>query len=82
MEGREEQARRDRAVSAARLVAWLVPIAQQGDQAIRDSALRPESDLARLRQRDLAGSPVTDPAGGTDPLEVALSSGSPPVASR
>ena len=59
------------AVRAARLVAWLVPIAQQGDQAIRDSALRPESDLARLRQRDLAGSPVTDPAGltsGTDPL--------------
>ncbi|GIX53986.1 hypothetical protein CQA4T8M7_32420 [Sphaerotilus natans] len=56
------------AVRAARLVAWLVPIAQQGDQAIRDSALRPESDLARLRQRDLAGAPVTAPAGGTDPL--------------
>jgi site-specific recombinase XerD len=59
------------AVRAARLVAWLVPIAQQGDQAIRDSALRPESDLARLRQRDLAHAPVTDLAalaGGTDPL--------------
>jgi len=53
------------------LVAWLVPIAQQGDQAIRDSALRPESDLARLRQRDLTRAPVTDLAdlaGGTDPL--------------
>lgn len=59
------------AVRAARLVAWLVPIAQQGDQAIRDSALRPESDLARLRQRDLARAPVTDLAdlaSGTDPL--------------
>ncbi len=59
------------AVRAARLVAWLVPIAQQGDQAIRDSALRPESDLARLRQRDLARAPVTDLAhrpAGTDPL--------------
>jgi site-specific recombinase XerD len=62
-------------VRAARLVAWLVPIAQQaaqtGGQAIRDSALRPESDLARLRQRDLMRAPVTDladPASGTDPL--------------
>ena len=57
------------AVRAARLVAWLVPIAQQGHQAIRDSALRPESDLARLRQRDLAGEPVTDPAGLTSSTE-------------
>jgi len=59
------------AVRAARLVAWLVPIAQQGDQTIRDSALRPESDLARLRQRDLARAPVTDLAdlaSGTNPL--------------
>ncbi|WP_310463074.1 phage integrase family protein [Sphaerotilus sp.] len=59
------------AVRATRLVAWLVPIAQQGDQALLDSALRPESDLARLRQRDLARAPVTDLAalaGGTDPL--------------
>jgi site-specific recombinase XerD len=55
------------AVRAARLVAWLVPIAQQGaptgGQVIRESALRPESDLARLRQRDLA-----DLTSGTDPL--------------
>jgi site-specific recombinase XerD len=59
------------AVRAARLVAWLVPIAQQGaptgGQAIRDSALRPESDLARLRQRDLARSPVAVPV-----MDVAL----------
>jgi hypothetical protein len=47
-------------VRARRLLDWLTPIAEAGGRPFKESARRPETDLALLRRRDLAGRGVTN----------------------
>lgn len=42
-------------VRARRLLDWLSPIAETGGRPFKESARRPETDLALLRRRELAG---------------------------
>ncbi len=42
-------------VRARRLLEWLDPIAEAGGRPFKESARRPETDLALLRRRELAG---------------------------
>lgn len=42
-------------VRARRLLDWLTPIAEGGGRPFKESARRPETDLALLRRRELAG---------------------------
>ena len=47
-------------VRARRLLDWVTPIAEAGGRPFKESARRPETDLALLRRRDLAGRGVTN----------------------
>lgn len=47
-------------VRARRLLDWLAPVAESRGRPLKESAKRPETDLALLRKRELAGSVGVD----------------------
>lgn len=47
-------------VRARRLLDWIAPLAEARGRPVKESARRPETDLALLRKREMAGSTVSD----------------------